>query len=644
MDERDVRRPLAWFRGARRTLLLFLLAAGALAWWRLGLKMSDLKLSPGGWDSGGSEIAKDFFSAALRPALDYETTPVGEVPPFLVRIVRGSLDTLRFAGAAVTLSVVCGFILGFFASTAWWSGDSRGGTLRKIVNPAVYSLVRIFITLCRSIHELIWALLLLAALGLTPMAAVIAIAIPYTGTLAKVFSEMADEMPRDTLHALRAAGATPLRAYLLGLVPRALPDLFSYVLYRFECGMRSATVLSFMGFSTIGLYLQQAFDNSDYREAWTCLYAMLGMVLFFDWWSAAIRRRMTAGAQAGAPEARSGCATTQKPTPPDDGTPARAHDIDVLWRQRPRDRFLRGSLWALAALAMISLVSGFFIEIRWSGNVRGFEGLLVADEVRWTFSAGEWGRRLTNLERFMGEITPAPLRPDAAVTWSHWLGRIGHYAMPAAWTTLWISLVSIVLAGLAAWLTLPLASRVASVPRPWLLGGRRPTVLARSAWAAVRQSVKALHILTRAVPEVVLAFILLAIFGGNVWPAVLALALHNFGILGRLGAETVDNSSADVPLALRAAGASRLQIMGLAVFPAVLPRLLIYFFYRWETCLRESTALGILGCATLGYHIREVNSRFRYDEMMVLILFGAAIVILGDFVSALVRWWARRAV
>ena len=76
----------------------------------------------------------------------------------------------------------------------------------------------------------------------------------------------------------------------------------------------------------------------------------------------------------------------------------------------------------------------------------------------------------------------------------------------------------------------------------------------------------------------------------------------------------------------------------------VLPRFLIYFFYRWETCLRETTALGILGCATLGKHIREVNSKFRYDEMMVLILLGAGIVIFGDLLSALVRRWARRAV
>ena len=248
---------------------------------------------------------------------------------------------------------------------------------------------------------------------------------------------------------------------------------------------------------------------------------------------------------------------------------------------------------------------------------------------------------MTNLRRFMDDITPAPLRSDGAVTWRGWLGGIVRDALPAAWTTLWISVVSIVLAAVAAWLTLPLVSRAAAVAQPWLRAGRAASPAMNILWLTVRQSVKAVHVLTRAVPEVILAFIFLAVYGGAVWPAVLALALHNFGILGRLGAETLDNSSAELPAAMRAAGATRLQILGLAVFPAVLPRFLIYFFYRWETCLRETTALGILGCATLGKAIREVNSKFRYDEMMVLILVGAGIVIAGDLLSAIVRRWAR---
>lgn len=615
-------RPLAWLRGPRRLLLLCIVLFGAVAWWRLGLKTSELELT-----EGGRAVAGQFLSAALRPAFDYETKPVGEVAPFMVRVLRGAFDTLRYAGAAVALSVLCGLALGFLGSSAWWSGEARGGPLRRLLAPSVYFAARLVMIVSRSIHELIWALLLLAAFGLTPMAAVVAIAIPYSGTLAKVFSEMADEMPRDTMLALRAAGATPLKAWLFGVVPRALPDLLSYILYRFECGIRSATVLSFMGFSTIGLYLQQAFDNGDYPEAWTCLYTMLALVLCFDWWSAALRRRMD---RPRPQRARS--------TPP----PA---DADALRRARPRDRFLRASLWLLGAFAALAMSTGFFMEIRWSSKVTGMSGLLAADEVRWSFGPGEWDRRLANLHRFMADVVPAPMREES-ITWNEWLRSIGRRAVPAAWTTLWISVVSIVIAGIGAWLTLPFVARNAAVARPWLDAGRAPSPVVRAAWFLIRQAVKVLHVLSRAVPEVILAFLFLAVLRAPdrapLWPAILALAIHNFGILGRLGAETLDNSGSPLPSALRASGATRLQIMGLAVFPAVLPRFLIYFFYRWETCLRETTALGILGVATLGFYIKDAESRFRYDEMLAFVLTGAAIVIACDLLSALVRARIRR--
>ena len=139
----------------------------------------------------------------------------------------------------------------------------------------------------RSIHELLWAVLFLAAMGLTPLAAVVAIAIPYSGVFAKVFSEMLDEAPRDTAAALRDAGALPLRAFLFGLVPRALPDMTGYAFYRFECALRSAAVLGFFGIPTLGLFVQQAFANAHYREVWSYLYAMVALVVATDAWSGA---------------------------------------------------------------------------------------------------------------------------------------------------------------------------------------------------------------------------------------------------------------------------------------------------------------------------------------------------------------------
>ena len=146
----------------------------------------------------------------------------------------------------------------------------------------------------RSVHELLWAVIFLAAFGLTPLSAVIALSIPYGGTLAKVFSEMLEETPREGLRALRGAGATTLQALIFGLVPRAIPDMSAYTLYRFECALRSAAVLGFFGYETLGLYIRSSFENLHYGEVWTYLYVLLAMILALEAWSFGLRRRFVA--------------------------------------------------------------------------------------------------------------------------------------------------------------------------------------------------------------------------------------------------------------------------------------------------------------------------------------------------------------
>jgi phosphonate transport system permease protein len=148
--------------------------------------------------------------------------------------------------------------------------------------------------LMRSVHELLWALLFLAAMGISPAAAVLAIAIPYGGTLAKIVSEMLDESPPQSADALRALGATRLQVFLFGRLPRALPDILAYAFYRFECAVRSSAVLGFFGYATVGLYLKQAFENLHYREVWTYLLSMLLLVLVLEAWSSRLRRSFVA--------------------------------------------------------------------------------------------------------------------------------------------------------------------------------------------------------------------------------------------------------------------------------------------------------------------------------------------------------------
>ena len=69
----------------------------------------------------------------------------------------------------------------------------------------------------------------------------------------------------------------------------------------------------------------------------------------------------------------------------------------------------------------------------------------------------------------------------------------------------------------------------------------------------------------------------------------------------------------------------------------------MYFFYRWETCVREATVLGLLGFVSLGWYIQQARAGVRYDEMVLFVLLGALLILVGDLVSAAARALIRRA-
>jgi phosphonate transport system permease protein len=270
--------------------VLGLLLLGALSFVALGLEPAGLVPH-----AGGARIARDFLAAAVRPALDHE----GRVPPGARPFLLGLLDALRrtvvFAAASMSLGVVGGAILGFAASSGWWSpavADARGRPAR--LAPALQVAARVVIALLRSVHELLFAVVFLAAFGINTAGAVLALALPFSGVLAKVFSELFDEAPPDAGRALQMAGATPARAFLAGTLPRALPDMAAYAFYRFECAVRSSAVLGFFGFETLGRGLELSFANLHYREVWSYLYALLLLVLLLEAWSASLRRRFVA--------------------------------------------------------------------------------------------------------------------------------------------------------------------------------------------------------------------------------------------------------------------------------------------------------------------------------------------------------------
>ncbi len=296
--------------------------------------------------------------------------------------------------------------------------------------------------------------------------------------------------------------------------------------------------------------------------------------------------------------------------------------IRALHRERPRSLFLR-----LTAAAVTAIVAASW----WSGEF-GLDALLSE-------------RRLRNLRRFLTELWPRPLQGrdfDLAVAW-HWTrDLLADRGLIAAGTTLAISIVAIVLAGiLAALLCLP-AARSFATPEPFV-GALRPPGAARTAWWKVLETgSRSILLFARAVPEYIWAFILLILLGPSAWPAVLALGIHNAGILGKLASEVVEDLDRAPLAALRAAGATRGQIAVSAIVPLVFNRTLLFFFYRWETCVRDATILGLLGIVSLGYWIQDARARNHYDEVLLLVLIGAVLVIISDVVSAVARESVRR--
>jgi phosphonate transport system permease protein len=281
--------------GTRGWVLLTAIAFGLWAWFYLGLAPSQLV------PRDAAPLTR-FLGAALHPAIDSQDPSLGDAGRYLVlgNTLEGLGRTILFAAASLLLSVLAGFVLGFLATSTWWRGDavtsSRtwGRFLRRGFGPIVNACAKLLATLLRSVHELFWALIFLAAFGSGPLTGVLALALPFSGILGKIYAEMLEESPAGPSQGLRDLGASRLQVFFFGRLPTAFPDMMAYTLYRFECALRSSAVLGFFGYPTIGYFMKLSFENLYYGEVWTYLYGLFLLVLLVDAWSGSLRRRLVA--------------------------------------------------------------------------------------------------------------------------------------------------------------------------------------------------------------------------------------------------------------------------------------------------------------------------------------------------------------
>ena len=143
--------------------------------------------------------------------------------------------------------------------------------------------------------------------------------------------------------------------------------------------------------------------------------------------------------------------------------------------------------------------------------------------------------------------------------------------------------------------------------------------------------------ISRAIPELVWASILLIAAGLGPFAGTLALALHTTGVLGRLFADALENSSPLPETALRINGVSPLAAFFYATLPQALPQMLSYTLYRWENNIRAAAILGVVGAGGLGQMLKYHLSLFQMQQAATVILVMFVLVAAVDAASFLLR-------
>ena len=141
----------------------------------------------------------------------------------------------------------------------------------------------------------------------------------------------------------------------------------------------------------------------------------------------------------------------------------------------------------------------------------------------------------------------------------------------------------------------------------------------------------------RGINEIILALIFVAAVGLGPFAGVLAIAVHGAGMLGKFFAEAIEEIDEGPLDALRAAGAGTLQRIVFGVLPQVLPAWIGVILYRFETNIRVSTVLGMVGAGGIGFELISSMKLFRYEDTATCVIVILVLVLGADLISSKLR-------
>jgi len=203
----------------------------------------------------------------------------------LLEYLASMAQTIAMAFIGTVIAAVLAVPLGFL------------GAKNVLPNWLARFLFRRSSDVLRGVDQLIWALIFVRAVGLGPLAGILAIIVSDTGTLAKLYSEAVENIERKPVDGVRSCGGGHLLGVRFGVLPQVLPVMLSNVLYIFESNTRSATILGIVGAGGIGFFLSDRIRTMNWEEASFIILLILVTVYTIDALSKRIRVRLIRGTE-----------------------------------------------------------------------------------------------------------------------------------------------------------------------------------------------------------------------------------------------------------------------------------------------------------------------------------------------------------
>ena len=205
-------------------------------------------------------------TAAINPRLDLR---------ILQNILNGYQNTFMFSVVGLCAGVFIGLLLSYFSLR-----------FRR------FRIGKVIAMIFRSTHEVVFMYILVLIFGLNPYIAVFAIGISFGGIMGKIFTDNMNLADDKVFLSYRGRGYSYRDNVFFNLFPNSFNSNLNYVVYRFECAIRSSIVLSYIGLPGIGFYINNAMNDADYNSLFTYLYSLILFVLLFSFLSSLLLKKI----------------------------------------------------------------------------------------------------------------------------------------------------------------------------------------------------------------------------------------------------------------------------------------------------------------------------------------------------------------